>query len=166
VRERCPEGGEITTRSLLSSPAPSVWRWATSAAGVNAELRPFFRMTVPHAFRSGGLDDVALGERLGRCWILLFGVVPVDYDDLTIVRLEPERGFLEQSQMISQQRWEHERTLEPTEGGCVVTDRIAFVPRLRLPPAVFRALFAAVFRHRHRRLRHRFGGRDLGQRVS
>jgi hypothetical protein len=140
-----------------------VWRRVTSAAGVNAELRPLFRMIAPPALRSGDLGGVVLGEPIGRSWILLFGLLPVDYDDLTLVRLEPARGFLERSRMLSQRQWEHERTLEPHGGGCVVTDRVAFAPRLRLPPGVFRPLFAAVFRHRHRRLRRRFGGRDLGQ---
>ena len=37
----------------------------------------------------------------GRSWILLFGVMPVDYDDLGLERIEPGRGFLERSTMLT-----------------------------------------------------------------
>ena len=51
-----------------------------------------------------------LGERLFRSWILLFGVLPIDYDDITLVSIEPGRGFHERSSMLSMRVWEHERT--------------------------------------------------------
>ena len=55
--------------------------------------------------------------------------MPFDYDELTLVRLDPGRGFLERSRMLSQRLWEHERTLEPSgEGGCLVTDGSAGSP--------------------------------------
>jgi len=41
----------------------------------------------------------------------------------------------------------------------VLTDRVLFEPRLPMPGQ--RAMFAAVFRHRHARLRSHFGGRPL-----
>ena len=40
-------------------------------------------------------------------------MIPIDYDDLTLVALEPGRGFHERSRMLSMRVWEHERTLEP-----------------------------------------------------
>jgi ligand-binding SRPBCC domain-containing protein len=58
--------------------------------------------------------------------------------------------------MLSQRRWIHERILEPVEGGCRVTDRIQFEPRLPLGGRAFLALFRFFFRHRHRRLAHYF----------
>ena len=48
---------------------------------------------------------------------------------------------------------------KPEPGGCLLADRIAWEPRLPLPGALARPLFAAFFRHRHRRLRRRFGKR-------
>jgi hypothetical protein len=100
-----------------------------------------------------GLDDVEPG-RIGRSWLLLFGFIPFDYDDLGIVRVEPGRGFLERSSMLSMRLWEHERTLESLdEERCRLTDRVAWEPRLPLPGAALRPLVGFVFRHRHRRLR-------------
>ena len=99
-----------------------------------------------------------LGRRWFRSWILLFGVIPFDYDDLCIERLEEGRGFLECSTMLSARTWEHERTLEPHSGGGTrVTDRVAFEPRLRFAARPHRAVVEAIFRHRHRRLRKFFG---------
>ena len=69
-------------------------------------------------------DDAPTGVRLFRSWVLLFGILPVDYDDLTLVRVEPGRGFLESSRLLTSRRWDHERTLEAASPGSVLTDRI------------------------------------------
>jgi len=148
----------LTASSLLRAAPGVVWKRVTSPAGINQELRPLMRMTVPAGLEEGlDGDAVRVGERLGRSWILLGGVVPFDYDDLRLVELEPGRRFLERSTMLSQRLWEHERTVEPADGGCRVTDRVAWEPRLPLPAALLRPLFRGIFRHRHRRLRREFG---------
>jgi ligand-binding SRPBCC domain-containing protein len=148
---------EFSVGSLLDAPPDHVWSQVTSYEGINYELRPFLRMSAPEEVRRRGLDGVVLGERLCRSWILLFGVVPIDYDDITPVRLEPERGFLERSPMLSQRLWEHERTLEPVAGGCRLTDRVRFEPRLPFGGSLMLPIARAIFRHRHRRLRRAFG---------
>jgi ligand-binding SRPBCC domain-containing protein len=150
--------GPIVTRSLLLAPRAEVWSTVSTARGVNYELWPVFRMTAPASLRREGLASVEVGTRICRSFVLLFGVLPVDYDDITLVRLEPPAGFLERSRMFSQRVWEHERTLEEAPEGCVLTDRVSYAPRLPVPDRVLRALYARVFRHRHRRLRRRFGG--------
>jgi hypothetical protein len=152
---------EIRVGSELGAGTAVVWARVTDPAGINDELRPLLRMTVPRGAPDFGLERLEPGP-IGRSWVLLFGLVPFDYDEITLVRVESERGFLERSTMLSQRLWEHERTLEPAgEGGCRVTDRVAWEPRLPLPGALLRPLVLAVFRHRHRRLRRRFGGAAL-----
>jgi ligand-binding SRPBCC domain-containing protein len=141
----------------LRAPAHIVWSEVTTAAGVNHELMPLLRMTVPRGRADLSIADVTDGEPLGRSWLLLFGLLPFDYDDLVIERIEPGRAFYERSTMLSQRRWEHDRTVEPAGAGCMVTDSIRFEPRLGLPARLFRPLLLAVFRHRHRRLRARYG---------
>ncbi len=84
-------------------------------------------------------------------------VVPIDYDDLTFVRMEPGRGFLESSTMLWQRSWRHERILEAAAGGCRLTDRVSFIPRMPLFGPVFRLAFRVAFANRHRNLRRRFG---------
>ena len=106
-------------------------------------------LSSPRTFPSGGAGFGA-GSALG--------VLPFDWDDLRIERLDPGRGFLERSTMLSARSWEHERTLEPLPaGGTRLTDRVVFVPRLPGTTRVHRVIVEAVFRHRHRRLRERFG---------
>ncbi|HEX6152450.1 MAG TPA: hypothetical protein VFZ19_02905 [Solirubrobacterales bacterium] len=147
---------EIAATSELDAGAETIWARVTDPAGINDELRPLLRMTVPAGAEDFGLDDPEPG-RIGRSWLLLFGFLPFDYDDITIVRIEPGRGFLERSSMLSMRLWEHERTLEPLgEGRCRITDRVAWESRLPLPGGLFRPLVLAIFRHRHRRLRLRF----------
>ena len=150
---------EISVSSRLGARTDRVWDRIVTPAGINDELRPLLRMTVPRGVERLDPASIELGKPIGRSWVLLFGLVPFDYDEITLVRLEEGRGFLERSRMLSQRVWEHERTLEPTaDGGCLITDRVRWEPRIPLPGALLRPLFRAVFRHRHRRLRRRFGG--------
>jgi hypothetical protein len=151
---------EFSIGSQLRAEPAAVWERATSAEGINAELGPLLRMTVPRGLESLDLHGLEPGP-LGRSWVLLFGLVPVDYDDIGLKRIEPGRGFLEGSTMLSQRLWEHERTIEPGGEGTAIVDRIAWEPRLPLPARLLRPLFAAVFRHRHRQLQRYFGGAPL-----
>jgi len=154
-----PRIAEIEISSQLEAPPTQVWDRITTPEGINDEMRPYLRMTVPAGVERLDPESIELGKKIGRSWILLFGLIPFDYDDLTLVRLDPGCGFLERSQMLSQRSWEHERTLEPTDGGgCLITDRISWQPRLGLPGAPLRPMIAWFFRHRHKRLRRHFGG--------
>jgi hypothetical protein len=153
---------EISVASRLDARPDRVWDRVITPAGINDEMRPWLRMTTPRGLDRLDPGSIELGKPIGRSWILLFGLLPFDYDEITLVRLEEGRGFLERSSMLSQRTWEHERTLEPVgEGGCLITDRVRWRPRLGLPGAPLRPLFRWFFRHRHRRLRRRFGGVEV-----
>lgn len=148
---------EIKVSSELKASAEAVWARAIDPAGINHELRPLMRMTVPKGAEDFGLDELEPGH-IGRSWIFYLGFLPLDYDDLSIVRVEPGRSFLERSTMLSMRLWEHERTVTPLgEGRCRVEDRLAWEPRLPLPGAWTRPLIQLVFEHRHDRLRRFFG---------
>jgi ligand-binding SRPBCC domain-containing protein len=147
----------IEVSSRLDADPDQVWAWIATAEGVNDELRPWMRMTVP----GGGyidLDSIEVGKPIGRSWVLFLGVIPIDYDEINVVEVNRGRGFVERSRMLSQRAWEHVRTIEPSADGSVITDAIAWEPRLPLPARALRPMFGAIFRHRHRRLRRRFGG--------
>src|SRR5205085_11736866 len=134
--------------SVVVAPAERVWARVSTMAGVNAELGPIFRMTHPADIDTLSPDRVVPGARLFRSWVLLFGVLPVDYDDITLLAVRPGVGFHESSPMLSQRRWDHERILEDVPGGCRVTDRIAFAPRLALPAPLHRVIPPGMFRYR------------------
>lgn len=149
---------EFSVASRLAAPRGLVWERIITMEGVNDELAPLVRMTYPESVAELTPGTVPIGRRIFRSWLLLFGVLPFDYDDLVLLRVDAERGFLERSSMLSQRVWEHERTLEDAPGGCVVTDRIRYEPRVAgLGPAL-RPVLRRFFGHRHRRLRRRFGG--------
>ena len=140
-----------------------MWRHATTPAGINAEFRPWMRMTVPRRLRHTSLDEVELGVRVCRSWVLLLGVVPFEYDNLVIVERGPGLRFLERSSTLVAHTWQHERMVAPTDHGCRLTDRVSLEPRravARLPgsAAMVRRVVEAIFTHRHRRLAARFGG--------
>ena len=143
---------------MIDRPAAAVWERAVPEEGINDELAPILRMTMPEGLAGRTVDTVDVGVPLGRSWILLGRVLPVDYDDLCLVELEPGRRFLERSRTLAFSVWQHERIVEPEgEGRCRVTDRLGFVLKRGVAwiPGVARlaaAVVAFLFRHRHRRL--------------
>jgi ligand-binding SRPBCC domain-containing protein len=143
--------------SRLAAPAAVVWSHATSMTGVNRELWPLVRMTHPRGADSLADRDIVLGERVFRSWILFLGVLPIDYDDLTLIELEAGRRFLERSPMLSQKLWCHERRVEAVDGGCLLEDRVSFVPRVAMLGRAQLPLFRFFFRLRHQNLRRLFG---------
>ncbi len=143
--------------SDLAATPEAVWRHATSMDGVNGELMPLLRMTIPTGLKGARLDDLPVGQPVGRSWLLLLGLIPVDFDHLTIARRGPELRFLERSTMLTQSRWEHERAVEAVDGGCRLTDRLQWHGRIPGLGALYRLAVPILFRHRHRQLRRRFG---------
>jgi ligand-binding SRPBCC domain-containing protein len=135
-----------------------VWERAITEEGINDELAPILRMTMPPGLRGKTIDTVEVGVPLGRSWILLGRVLPIDYDDLSLAELEPGRRFLERSRTLSFALWQHERTIEPQgDGSCRVTDRLGFELKRGVAwiPGGWRLAIMVVgflFRHRHRRL--------------
>ncbi|UAK30725.1 hypothetical protein K8O92_22870 [Nocardia asteroides] len=144
--------------STVDVPIEQVWATITSPEGINAELRPYLKMTVPRTFRDRTIDDVAPGTRLGRSVLLLYGWLPIDFDNITVAEIDPGTRFREESTMMSMSVWVHERTLRPSGNSTEITDSVSFVPRapLGLLPywgAALQATLTFLFRHRHRRLR-------------
>ena len=146
-----PPDVEQTTE--IPASAAVVWERAVSPEGINHELAPLLRMTMPRGLRDATIDDVAVGEPLGRAWILLFGFLPVDYDDLSLAELEPGHRFLERSSMLSLRFWQHERMVEPLgDGSCRLTDRLTLEPRIPGTRGLARRIVAFLFRRRHARM--------------
>jgi ligand-binding SRPBCC domain-containing protein len=146
---------EITT--ALPAPADRVWARVTTPDGVNHELGPFLRMTMPKDARDLSIATAPLGAKIGRSWVLAFGFIPFDYDDLTLVERGPDFRFVERSRLASMKTWQHERRVEATASGSSVTDTLTFEPRvlLRVIPGGLRlatAIVRTIFRHRHKRL--------------
>lgn len=143
----------------MPAPAEEVWQRVVTPEGINDELRPVMTMSMPRGAESLTVDNVPVGVPIGRAWLRLFGVLPFDYDHLTIAELEPGRRFREESTMLSMSLWRHERTVTPAGAtASVVHDRVSFRLRagLRLSTPLVAAGLGALFSHRHRRLQRHF----------
>ncbi len=147
---------QFSISSELAVSAEALWRHAVSPVDINAEFRPLLQMRFPP-----GMEDVTEGwtpSSIGfRSWILLGGVLPVDYDDLRFTELEPGRYFQERSTMLTQAFWSHRREITPLPGGARITDRVEFSPRATVLTPLFEKIFPLVFRYRHRNLRRMYG---------
>ena len=138
--------------SRIGLPPHRAWARVTRPADVNREFWPLLRMTFPP-----GADSLVASwepnRTLFRSWILLFGILPVEYDDLAFAEVEEGRRFLERSKMLTQSLWQHERTIFEAANGCRIVDRVTFTSKIPALEPLQGAIFRAVFRYRHLRLR-------------
>lgn len=127
--------------------------------GVNTELSPLIRMTVPPEWANRAIFDWPTGRVLFSSWILLFGIIPVDRHRFFFQSLDRQRGFVEKSSSITNKLWCHRRDIVRTGVSCRVTDTVEFQCRLPLLVYILAPVYRFVFRHRHKVLRSYYGGR-------
>lgn len=161
---------QVERSSFAAAPPDLVWERVTSAEGINDELRPWLRMTVPAAWGDRAIGDLEPPETLGRSWILAAGLIPIDYDRIRITEIG-DRSFQEDSTMLTMTVWRHARSVTAEADGSRVSDRLEMLPRrpLRWIPgfgAGYAWVVARIFAHRHRRLRRwaKRAGRERSQR--
>lgn len=124
--------------------------------GVNDELMPLVKMTAPSGWTSKPLSQWPVGSKLFSSIILLFGFIPVDVHTFELEKVSAN-GFEERSRSLSNREWRHKRTITQLGVGCLVTDEVEFSPRVRLFGAIMAPVYRAIFAHRHKRLKARFG---------
>lgn len=149
--------------STLRSPATRVWEWITSVKGIQAEIWPYFVMTAPRGVRSLTDIQVPLGTRMVRSYVFLFGFLPIDYSDMTLIELNNGQGFVEQSPMGSMKLWRHERRVVPSAAdpaAVVLIDHLTFQPRMAKRFVGW--FIRRVFTHRHKVLRKNLDGAQQG----
>ena len=146
---------QLEFRSRLTAPPAEVWQWITSFIGISTEMLPLMRMSVPRGVRCLTDIDIVPGKPMFFSWILLFGVLPVDWSKLTLLELDEGHGFVEQSPMGSMKMWRHERCIEAAESGCALIDRLSFEPRFAAPLLAW--FVRRFFAHRHAVLRKHLG---------
>ena len=155
--ERDGRVAEVVRSIVIGAPREQVWARVVTPEGVADEFGPLLTMRFPSPLAGASIADVALGRPLGRAWILLAGVIPVEFDDLVITTLEAPCYFHERSSLGSCRVWEHRRELDALpDGSTRVTDTLRAEPRSVLPVPVVRAVIGMLFSHRHRRLARRF----------
>ena len=148
----------ITFKTTVCAPQPAVWERVSTMLGVNDELRPLMQMTCPDMNMRISRDLIGTpGVPLFRSWLLLFGIIPIDYDDICLVAVIEGKSFSERSSMALMTQWHHDRVLEAGNEGTIITDELAFTPRFRIFGCVLSLVVRFLFMHRHRRLVSRFG---------
>jgi ligand-binding SRPBCC domain-containing protein len=155
--EIMPRTRVLTFRSTLGRPPGEVWAAVSTMEGINFEFAPLMKMTYPPQAGPMSLELAPLNRPLFSSWVLLL-FVPIDLHTVTLERVTPGVGFRERSSSLTERVWVHERTLSPAgEHGCELVDRLELTPRLSSLTPLLAWVVSMVFRHRHRRLRRRFG---------
>ncbi|GHB57106.1 hypothetical protein GCM10010377_55200 [Streptomyces viridiviolaceus] len=164
----------VRTSRLPGVDPQELWTNVTSMSGVNLELLPYMRMTLPRELRRDpSIRQVPLGSSLGKSWIFLGGLLPIDFDDIVIAEREEGRRFLERSTTSCTKVWQHERIIDEIPGGARLTDRLSYLlrPHMRPVRAPFRRAMGGLFTHRHRKVQQHYAeharraGREGDSRV-
>jgi hypothetical protein len=124
--------------------------------GVNYELNPLFHMTAPTEWKDRLLTEAPVNEKLFSSVILLFGFIPIDLHHLHFKQIL-KNGFKESSNSLLMREWNHNRTIETSKQGSILTDEISFSTRVPFLSAIIKPIYLLVFRHRHERLKKKFG---------
>jgi hypothetical protein len=145
-------------RSDLAIEASEFWSKA-SLSSVNWELAPLVRLTSPPEWQHLPFADWRVGAELFQCWILLFGFLPIDRHMFRLRETSPEFGFREGSSSWINKEWNHDRTICAHERGCRVIDHVSVLSRVPVIAPLLMPIYRLIFRHRHRRLRQKYGAR-------
>ena len=84
---------QVRLRTGVAATASETWSRVTTTEGIDDELGPWLAMRFPRRWRGRSFEEVPVGEPLGRAWLLLFGLIPVEYDDLRLESVVPGRSF-------------------------------------------------------------------------
>ncbi len=155
----------VCVSSKLGVPADRLWA-EQSMATVNFELGPWIRMSCPQQWRGLRLKDWTGQAPLFKSWVLLLGLLPIDRHCFGTLALGPDLYFVEGSSSWLLRTWRHERGVTRNGAGCEVVDRISFELRLTWISSAVKPIYALVFRHRHARMRARFGTQTAGAKVA
>jgi hypothetical protein len=158
---------ELEFVTLVPSSRELVWSGVSTFYGVNQEFFPLLRMTCP--FPDLRLTSaMATGLPLFRSWLLLFGVLPIEFDLLCITSVSESHSFTEKSSMALISEWNHHRSLEDEEEqenedktemqdgsrrGTIIRDRLSFTPRIPGSGFILSLIVRSLFSYRHMRLR-------------
>ena len=146
----------FSVESSLSADHAQLAQDLFTMQGVNAELSPIVRMTAPAAWAGRSIAEWPTREVLFTSTILLFGLLPIDRHRFMLESIQPH-AFQETSSSLVNRAWNHQRTIQQDDTYCVVRDVVEYVPRVALLGALMAPIYAAIFRHRHRRLKAKYG---------
>jgi hypothetical protein len=127
-----------------------------SIQGVNYELSPIIHMTASFEWNDRPLTEAPVNEKLFNSIILLYGFILIDIHHLSFKKIF-KNGFREASSSVLMKHWNHCRKIESFEQGCLLTDEISFSTRIPFSDVVIRPIYSFVFKHRHERLKRKFG---------
>ena len=143
--------------SKLRTDREKLWTWISSVKGISKELWPLVKMTVPPEVLSIENLPFKPGVKVFRSYLLLGGLIPFDYWDLTLTELTANYGFVENSTIGLMQHWRYERIISehPTDTQMMIlTDQMEFAPRFA--PRMTEYFVKKLFEHRHKVLQNGF----------
>ena len=126
--------------------------------GVNYELGPFLKMTCPKEWEQRPLTEWQTGMPLFRSVIFALWVLPIDVHSFYMERVSA-RGFEERSSSWMNSLWAHKRSIESDGAFCKIHDVVEFTPRVKILGGLAALIYQSVFKHRHKRLKVRFGAK-------
>ena len=147
---------KLNFTGTLSRSPENVWKAVRTFRAVNSELFPIMQMMCPKDYLDRPFEEFPLGVFLFHSLVLFLGWIPMEVSHARLMQVDPNKGFIEYSEMALAKKWIHRRILEPSGGGCRITDELEIVPRLSILKPLLWLFVNLLFWNRHRRLRWKF----------
>jgi len=151
----------IETESYLSVRADQLADRLLESSSEAYETMPFVKREVPDPWVGESMKRWPVGRSLHSRKVLLFGVFPIDDQEFKLTFV-CNSGFIESSKTTIHEYWTHQRTIFDRQSYCQVKDVIEFSCKKRYTEELLRPLYRGLIRHRHRRLRNRYGVEKIG----
>ena len=124
-------------------------------SGVNYELSPLLKMSVPQTWAAKPISDWPVNNNIFSSTILLFGFIPIDLHRFKFLSVHG-MGFKESSKTLLNSLWSHQRTISSNGSGAKVTDVVYYKSKLGFLGYLFKPLYQSIFAHRHKRLKSKY----------
>jgi len=145
---------EIATH--LSVEPVKLYRELLTINGVNRELAPYINMSAPKQWRAKQISEWPVGAFFFNSRVTLFGLIPIDSHRFKFSEVS-ESGFSESSKTLMNKEWNHTRSIVAAGSGSKVKDLIEYKSKLSIVGIILMPVFKAIFKHRHKKLKAKYG---------
>lgn len=145
----------FTISSLVKKEIQEVSSELLTMKGVNYELMPLIRMSMPPDHLSKSIVKWPVGSVIFTSTVFLFGIIPVDKHKFRLVKTD-QFGIEERSTALSNLEWNHLRQITHTNEHTEISDVVEFKPILQISGYFMLPIYKSIFKHRHKRIMKKY----------
>ena len=143
----------LSFNSTLNISKKKLWETIHTFSKLDFELFPVLKMTFPAGYKEIPFEDCPTNKFIFSSVVLLFRFIPIDFYKVRLMKVIPNKGFIEESESLFTSVWKHTRTIKKRGSKCEIRDQLDVTAKsIFIVPFIW-LLIKSVFKNRHRRLK-------------